>query len=86
MTPTDKKVTRVTVAAYPSKVSLSGPGYGKPRKIVVTILPGDTIVLRWHGTQQREYVAIKDIMGWAARSRAKAERMTKVNAKRRKAA
>ena len=84
MTPTDKKVTRVTVGSYPSKVALSGPGYGKPRKIAITILPGDTLVLRWYGTQQREFVAIKDVMAWAARSRARAERMTKINAKRRK--
>ena len=82
MTPTDKKVTRVTTGLYPSKTALTGGGYGKARRIVVTILPGDTILLRWHGTQQREYIAIKDLMSWAARSRAMAERATRLNAKR----
>jgi hypothetical protein len=85
MTPTDKKVTRVTTGLYPSKVAVSGSGYGKPRRIVVTILPGDTLLLRWHGTQQREYVAIQNVMSWAARSRALSERAQKMNAKRRKA-
>lgn len=84
MTPTDKQVTRVTRTDYPSKTGVSGGGYGKPRKIVVTIMAGDTICLRWHGTQQREYVAIRDIMAWATLTRARAERMTKINAKRRK--
>lgn len=82
MTPTDRKVTRVTTGAYPSRTAISGPGYGKLRKLVVTILPGDTIMLRWHGTQQREYIQIHDVMRYATRVRALVERTTKRNARR----
>jgi hypothetical protein len=82
-TSTDKKVTRVTTGFYPSRVAVTGGGYGKPRRIVVTILPGDTLMFRWHGTQQREYVAIQNVMSWATRTRALSERAQKLNAKRR---
>lgn len=85
MTPTSKQVTRVTVGAYPSRVGLTGAGYGKARAIVVTILPGDTLLLRWKGTQQREYISIQQVMAYATRTRALSERAQKLNAKKRRA-
>ena len=78
MTPTDKQVTRVTVREYKSR--LVGT---KPRKIVVTILPGDTLALRLHGTRQVEYFSIVDAFETARSRRALSERMQKINFKRR---
>ena len=80
MTPTDKKVTRVTVQAFASRFIGN-----KPRRIVVTILPGDTLCLRLLGTQQREFIAIKDVFETSRSRRVLSERMQKVNAKRRAA-
>ena len=76
MTPTDKKVSRVTVQAFASRFIGN-----KPRRIVVTILPGDTLCLRLLGTQQREYIAINNVFETARSRRVLAER----NAKRRAA-
>ena len=77
-TSTDRKVTRVTTGEYRSRII----GL-KARKIVVTILPGDTLCLRLHGTQQREYIGIADVFERARCSRAFAERTAKRAAKRR---
>lgn len=77
MTTTDKKVTRVSVQAFASRVI--GP---KPRRIVVTLLPGDTVLLRLHGTQQREYIAIKDVFEVARSRRVFAQLSTARAAKR----
>jgi hypothetical protein len=46
MTSTDKKVTRVTTTPYRDQVGITGRPYGKPRRIAITIMPGDEIVLR----------------------------------------
>jgi hypothetical protein len=78
-TTTDKKVTRVTTGSYASRIIGT-----KARRIVVTIMPGDTMVLRLHGTQQREYFSIKEAFETARSRRVLAERMTKINAKRRR--
>lgn len=72
MTPTDKKVTRVTVQAFASRFIGN-----KPRRIVVTILPGDTLCLRLLGTQQREFIAISNVFETARSRRVLAERNTK---------
>jgi hypothetical protein len=78
VTSTDKKVTRVTTAAYASRII----GH-KARKIVVTIIGGDTLILRLHGTRQSEYMSIKDCFERARCARLFAERTTKRAAKRR---
>lgn len=83
-TSTDKKVTRVTTGFYPCKLTVSGRGMGKPRRIALSIMPGDTLILRWHGTQQREYIAIEQIMRIAQTKRVLSERCQKLNAKRRR--
>ena len=83
MTSTDKKVTRVTTKEYPLKTGLTGRGWGKARKIAITILPGDILVLRPSGTQQREYATIEDVYRWAQMRRLRSEMAQKINAKRR---
>ena len=77
-TTTDKKVTRVTVQAFTSRYI----GH-KPRRVVATILPGDTLCLRLHGTQQREYITIKDVFDTARSRRVLAEASAKRAAKKR---
>ena len=62
-TSTDKKVSRVTSKTYTGKFL----GW-KPRKIVVTILPGDTLVLRLQRTKQVEHISIQEVFA-VARSR-----------------
>ncbi len=76
MTPSSKHVTRVTDDAYASRILGT-----KARKIVVEIA-GRYLIFRQLGTQQREYVLIVDAMERARSSRVLAERMTKLNAKR----
>lgn len=80
MTSTDKKVTRVTSRAYSS--SIIGI---KDRRIVVTILPGDTLCLRLLGTQQREHISIDDVFETARSRRVMAERVAARAAKKRAA-
>lgn len=77
MTTTDKKVTRVTVDAYSSRII--GP---KARRIAVTIMPGDTLILRLHGTQQREYIAIREVFEVARSRRVFAEKGWKKRGKK----
>jgi hypothetical protein len=72
MTPTDKSVSRVTTQAYTSRFI----GW-TPRKIVVTILPGNTLCLRLHGTRQREFIAIVDVFNTARSRRVMAEATAK---------
>lgn len=69
MTRTDKSVTRVTVGSYPQKTGASGRGFGKLRPIVLTILAGDTLILRPLGTQQREYISIEEVYRYAVAQR-----------------
>ena len=76
-TSTDKHVSRVTIRAYSSRIV----GH-KARKIVVTIA-GDTLILRLHGTQQREYMNIVDAFERARSGRVLSERNTKRAARRR---
>jgi len=75
-TATDKHVSRVTMRAYASRIIGQ-----KARKIVVTIA-GDTLILRLHGTQQREYMNIVDCFERARSGRVMAERFAKARAKR----
>jgi hypothetical protein len=77
VTPTTKKVSRVTVNAHTGR--LIGV---KPRRIAVTI-SGETLIMRLYGTQQREYMNIKDVFETARWARIKSELMQKVNHKRR---
>jgi hypothetical protein len=77
VTPTSKKVSRVTVNAHTGR--LIGT---KPRRIAVTI-SGETLIMRLYGTQQREYMNIKDVFETARWARIKSELMQKVNHKRR---
>lgn len=85
MTPTDRKVTRVTTRSYPAKTAISGRGFGAPRQIAVTIMAGDVLMLRPVGTRQREYIAIDTVYRYAVTSRVKSEAAQKINAKRRSA-
>lgn len=80
MTTTDRKVSRVTVGEHRSRYV----GH-KARRIVVTILPGDTLCLRLHGTQQREFIAIGNVFDTARCRRVLAEGAAKRASKRRKA-
>jgi hypothetical protein len=83
MTKTTSKVTRVTTGAYAQNTGLTGRGYGKARPIAVTILPGDTLVLRPLRTKRSEYVSIEQVWRWAVASRVRSEAAQKLNAKRR---
>lgn len=71
-TSTDKLVARVTTGKYASRII----GH-KARKIVVTILPGDTLVLRLQRTKQREYISIREVFEVARSRRVFAERASK---------
>jgi hypothetical protein len=77
-TSTDKKVTRVTSREYSSRYI--GP---RARRIAVTILPGDTLLLRLSGTRQCEYIGIADVFEIARSKRVKSEMFQKINHKRR---
>lgn len=83
MTSTDKKVTRVTTRAYPTKTGISGRGFGQSRPISVTIAPGDVLILRPKGTRQSEYISIDMVYRYAVITRARSESSQKLNAKRR---
>jgi hypothetical protein len=67
ITATNKPVTRVSTFTYSSRLGLTGHTFGKQRRIVVTIGPGDTLTLRWHKTRQLVYVALDNIMRRAQR-------------------
>lgn len=71
-TSTRSKVTRVTETEYRSAILGQ-----KPRKVVVTIGPGDTLVLRQQRCKQQEHISIKDVIEYARWSRLKAERLQK---------
>jgi hypothetical protein len=79
-TSTDKSVTRVTTGSYSGRII--GP---RPRRIAITILPGDTLMLRLFGTQQREYMSIADAFSKARSARALAEMSTRRAANKRRA-
>ena len=79
-TSTSKHVERVTDDAYASRIIGT-----KPRRIVVKIA-GRQLILRLHGTQQREYVNIVDVFERARSNRVLAERATKMAARRKKKA
>lgn len=83
MTSTDRKVTRVTSREYGDRVGVSGRGYGKPRRIAVTIMPGDTIGLRPLRTKRTVYIGIEQVYRYAVRLAAFAAVTDKRNAKRR---
>lgn len=87
-TSTDKKVTRVTSKVYPARTAAaSGAGYGKGRRLLVTIAPGDLLVLRMQGLRHREYITIEEVYRVARSRRMFAEASTKraAKARRRKA-
>ena len=83
-TPTNHKVSRVTMREFTVTRGLTGRGYGKPRRLVVTI-DGDTLILRPHGTRQREFIGIDEVYRIAKLRRVKSQAMQKLNAKRRAA-
>ena len=72
-TRTSKTVARVTEGVFSSRII----GH-TPRQIEVKIVP-DTLILRLYGTQQREYLSIKDAFEIARSQRVRSERMMKVN-------
>jgi hypothetical protein len=84
MTSTDKPVTRVTLGSYPQRTGMTGRGFGKPRKLAITLGPGDLITIRWYGTQQKVSVPAE----WMARRsfnlEARSMAAQKLNAKRRR--
>ena len=81
MTPIDKKTTRITARVYEGRYADA-----RGRKLVVSLLPGDMILIRPARTQRAEYVRISDVYDMALRSRVLSERMQKINAKKRRAA
>jgi hypothetical protein len=78
VTPTSKRVTRVTVREYQSRFMGSSP-----RRLVVT-LSGDMILIRPKGTRRTEYCNILDVYERAVWSRVKSELVQKHNFKRRR--
>jgi hypothetical protein len=78
MTPITRKTTRVTAREYVGRYADA-----RGRKLVVSLLPGDMLMLRPARTQRAEYIRLSDVYDIALRSRVLAERMTKLNAKRR---
>jgi hypothetical protein len=82
MTPTNKKVTRVTMREFTVTRGLTGRALGKPRRIVTTI-DGDTFILRPHGTRQREFIGIEEVYRIAKLRRIKSEAIQKLNFRKR---
>ena len=76
-TRTSKTVARVTEGQFTSRIIGT-----KPRAIEVKIVP-DTLILRLYGTQQREYMSIKDAFEIARSARVRSERLMKINFKKR---
>lgn len=54
------------------------------RKLVISLLPGDVLCIRPARTRRPEYMTLSAIYDLALRSRVLSERMTKINAKRRR--
>jgi hypothetical protein len=81
-TQTNKPVTRVTVREYGDRHGASGRAYGKPRAIVISILPGDLLCFRLSGCKAREYISIEQVYRYAYQSRVTAEARAKREAKR----
>lgn len=53
------------------------------RKLVVSLLPGDMLCLRPHGTRRAEYMRLSDVYDILLWSRVRSERMQKINHKKR---
>ncbi len=58
---------------------------GRPRRIVVTLYPGDYLGLRQEGTRREETIALEAIYSAAVKARVLRERAEKRAAKRAKA-
>lgn len=78
MTPIKTKTVRITAQEYRGRYADA-----RGRKLIVTLLPGDMLVLRPYRTSRPEYIRLSDVYDVALRSRVLSERMQKLNAKRR---
>ena len=77
MTPLTKPVARVTTRPYVGRHKDA-----RGRTLVATLMPGDLLALRPSRTRRVEYLTLATIYELALEARVRAERMTKLNAKR----
>lgn len=78
-TTTEKRVTRVTVDAYPVLY------YGKPRQIVVTVCrmgADDMLEFREKGTRSHWFLPVDEAFKFAVRRKAVCEQLVKARAKK----
>lgn len=57
---------------------------GKPRRLVVTLYPGDTVGIRQQGCRKEEFISIASVYFYAIRNRVAVERMEKAKARKAK--
>lgn len=77
-TPISKQVTRITTREYVGRHADA-----RGRKLMVSLLPGDMIMVRPARTRRAEYFRISDLYDLALESRVRSERMQRINAKKR---
>lgn len=75
-TPLHKRISRVSTDTVRNA--------GKPRKLVVTLYPGDTIGIREQGRRKEEFISIPSVYFYAIRCRVAHERMEKAKARKAK--
>jgi len=86
-TATNKPVTRVTMNAYPARTGVvSGNGFGKERRIYITIGPGDVVTWRWERTRRVYYSTAEWLMRRVINAQLLAEMGDRARAKKRRRA